>query len=56
MIRQWAEVPYVPSRQTEKKGTPVPVYRYGAVRVRHRQGELFDDGEKTKHSAIVSNR
>ena len=56
MIRQWAEVPYVPSRQTEKKGTQVPLYRYVAVRVRHQQGELFAGGEKTKHFAIVSNR
>jgi hypothetical protein len=56
VVRQWAEVPYVPWRPGEKKGLEVPLYRYVAVRVRHRQGELFADGEKTKHFVVVSNR
>ncbi len=51
--REWAEVPDVPSRQTERKdGQP---YRYLAIRVRQPQGPLFGDGHAVKHCAAVTN-
>jgi len=53
MIREWAEVPYVPSRRYEKRDA-FP-YRYVAIRVRRQQGELFEDGAKVRHYAVVSN-
>jgi len=54
VIREWAEVPYVPSRKYEK--TDSPLYRYVALRVRQPQGELFHDGSSARHYAIVTNR
>ena len=53
VIRQWAEVPYVPSRKQEKKDTQP--YRYLAIRLRRQQGELFEDGVAVRHFAVVSN-
>ena len=53
VIREWAEVAYVPSRKTEKKDAPV--YRYLAIRVRTPQGVLFGDGDSVKHFAVVTN-
>jgi hypothetical protein len=53
VIREWAEVAYVPSRKTEKKDAPV--YRYLAIRVRTPQGVLFGDGASVKHVAVVTN-
>jgi hypothetical protein len=53
MIREWAEVPYVPTRHYEKKDSQP--YRYLAVRVRRQQGELFEDGAKVRHFAVVTN-
>ena len=53
MVREWAEVPYVPSRASEKKDTQP--YRYLAIRVRHPQGVLFGDGTTVKHFAVVTN-
>jgi len=53
MIREWAEVPYIPSRHYEKKDSQP--YRYLAVRVRRQQGELFEDGARLRHFAIVTN-
>ena len=35
VVREWAEVPYVPSRKQEKKDAPV--YRCVAIRVRQQQ-------------------
>ena len=52
-IREWAEVPYVPSRQQEKKDTPL--YRYLAIRIRRQQGALFENGEVVRHFAVVTN-
>jgi hypothetical protein len=54
VIKEWAEVPYVPSRVSEKKDTQP--YRYVAVRLRRQQGELFRDGLSVRHFAVVSNR
>ena len=53
MIREWAEVPYVPARQYERRDSRP--YRYLAVRVKRQQGELFEDGAKVRHFAIVTN-
>lgn len=53
VIREWAEVPYVPGRHYEKKDSQP--YRYLAIRVRRQQGELFEDGAKLRHFAIVTN-
>ena len=53
VVREWAEVVYVPSRKTEQKDRQP--YRYVAVRVRQTQGRLFGDGTPVKHFAIVSN-
>jgi hypothetical protein len=55
VIREWAEVPYVPDDKDYRKDRPC-VRRYLAVRVRRRQGELFVDGGTVKHFAIVTNR
>jgi Transposase DDE domain group 1 len=52
-VREWAEVPYVPSRASEKKDTRPS--RYLAIRVRHPQGVLFGDGSTVKHFAVVTN-
>jgi hypothetical protein len=52
VVREWAEVPYVPSRASEKKGTTP--YRYLAIRVRTPQGLLFGDGTTVKHFAVVT--
>lgn len=53
VVREWAEVPYVPTRQYERRDSQP--YRYLAIRVRRQQGELFEDGVKTRHFAVVSN-
>jgi hypothetical protein len=55
MIREWAEVPYVPEDGDHRKDRPW-VRRYLAIRIRPRQGELFADGSTVKHFAIVTNR
>jgi len=55
VIREWAEVPYVPEDGDHRKDRPC-VRRYLAVRVRRRQGELFADGSTVKRFAIVTNR
>jgi len=52
-VREWAEVPYVPSRKHETRDRQP--YRYVAIRVRKAQGELFADGNSTKHFAVVTN-
>ena len=54
MVREWAEVPFVPSRAKEKK--QAPVYRYVAIRVRPEQGQLFAQGDPVRHFAVVTNR
>jgi hypothetical protein len=52
-VRQWAEVAYVPSRPAEQRDTRP--FRYVAIRVRKAQGELFADGNPSKHFAVVTN-
>jgi hypothetical protein len=52
-VREWAEIPFVPSRPQEKRHTAP--YRYLAIRVRTRQGVLFGDGTTVKHFAVVTN-
>jgi hypothetical protein len=53
-IRECADVPFVPSEKSEKKDAQ-PL-RYVAIRIRKRQGELFDDGSGVRHFAVLSNR
>ncbi|MDP2948004.1 MAG: hypothetical protein Q8P22_00500, partial [Chloroflexota bacterium] len=53
MVREWAEVPYVPTREYEKKDSRP--YRYLAIRVRRQQGALFEDGAQARHFAVVTN-
>jgi hypothetical protein len=53
VVKEWAEVPYVPARHYESKNS-YP-YRYVALRLRRQQGELFSDGTSVRHFAIVSN-
>ena len=53
VVREWAEVPFVPSRENEHRDTKP--YRYVAVRIRTAQGVLFGDGNTVKHFAVVSN-
>jgi hypothetical protein len=52
-IRECAEVDFVPGEKSEHKDTK-PL-RYVAIRIRKRQEEMFSDGSKVKHFAIVSN-
>ena len=53
VVREWAEVPFVPSRSREKRD--LQPYRYLAIRVRTAQGVLFADGATVKHFAVVTN-
>lgn len=53
VVREWAEVAYVPSRTVERKEQQPD--RYVAIRVRQTQGRLFGDGTPVKHFAVVSN-
>ncbi len=51
MVREWAEVPYVPSRKQERRDTQP--YRYLAIRIRPPQGVLFGDGSAVRHFAVT---
>jgi hypothetical protein len=53
VIREWAEVPYVPARGYEQSDSRP--YRYVAIRLRRQQGELFEEGVALRHFAVVSN-
>jgi hypothetical protein len=52
-VREWAEVPFVPSRGYERRDAEP--YRYLGIRVRPPQGILFGDGERVRHFALVTN-
>lgn len=53
VIREWAEVPYVPTQRYERRDSQP--YRYLAIRLRRQQGELFGDGAAVRHFAVVTN-
>jgi hypothetical protein len=53
-VRQWAEVPFVPSEPGEKKSTQ-PLRHIG-IRIVKTQGEFFEDGMRCKHFAVLTNR
>jgi len=53
VLRECAEVPFVPTEAYERKDTE-PL-RYVAVRIRKRQGAWFADGSAVKHFAVVTN-
>jgi hypothetical protein len=53
--REWAEVPYVPDDKDYRKDRPC-TRRYLAIRVTKRQGDLFADGRRVQHFAVVTNR
>jgi hypothetical protein len=52
-VREWAEVPFVPTRLPERRD--LQPYRYLAIRIRPPQGLLFGDGSSAKHFAVVTN-
>lgn len=51
--KEWAEVEFVPTASSRKKG--INPDRYLAVRIRPAQGELFADGNRYHYFAVVSN-
>lgn len=53
VVREWADVPFVPTRTYEERDAQP--YRYVAIRLRQPQGRLFGDGSDTKHFAVVTN-
>jgi hypothetical protein len=55
LIREWAEVNYVPGDRNWSKDAVTP-RRYLAIRVRPRQAELLVCGSKVRHFAVVTNR
>jgi hypothetical protein len=52
-IRECAEVSFVPGEKSEHKDTQ-PL-RYIAIRIRSRQENLFDDGNRVRHFAVLTN-
>jgi len=52
--KEWAEVEFIPSAASMKKGMKPD--RYLAIRVRPWQGELFSDGNSYHYYAVVTNR
>jgi hypothetical protein len=53
VARSWAEVEFIPSAPSVVKGRRPD--RYLAIRVQPVQRELFSDGSKVKHFAVVTN-
>jgi hypothetical protein len=51
--KEWAEVQFVPSKASRKKGLQPD--RYLAIRIRPAQGELFQDGTPYHYFAVVTN-
>lgn len=54
VLRQWAELPFVPSARYEHKDAQ-PL-RYVGIRLVKPQGEFFDDGSRTAYFAVATNR
>jgi hypothetical protein len=52
-VRWWAEVEFIPSGPSVKKGRKPD--RYLAIRIEPAQGQLFADGTRVKHFAVVTN-
>lgn len=52
-VRECAEVPFVPGEKSEHKDAK-PL-RYVAIRIRKKQGTLFEDGSRARHFAVLSN-
>jgi hypothetical protein len=52
-VREWAEVPFVPSRKAERRDSRP--FRFLAIRIRPPQGCLFSDGVAMKLFAVVTN-
>jgi len=50
--KEWAEVEFVPSKPSRKKGMKPD--RYLAIRIRPAQGELFGDGASYHYFAVVT--
>ncbi|HYA79939.1 MAG TPA: IS1380 family transposase [Methylocystis sp.] len=55
VVREWAEVDFVPDDGVYKKDWVAP-RRYLAVRLRPAQGDLLGSGETVKHFCVVTNR
>lgn len=53
-LRQWTEVPFVPSERYEQKDSR-PL-RYVGLRLLKPQGVLFADGSDRHHHAVITNR
>jgi hypothetical protein len=53
VMREWAEVAFVPSKAYEARDSQP--YRYLAIRVRRQQGELWPEGDGVRHFAVVTN-
>lgn len=51
--KEWAEVEFVPTKPSRKKGMKPD--RYLAIRIRPAQGDLFADGNRYHYFAVVSN-
>ena len=47
------QIAYIPEETPKKDTKPL---RYVAIRIRKKQGELFDDGSAVRHFAVLSNR
>lgn len=53
-LRQWAEVPFVPTDRYERKNSHG--LRYVGLRLLKPQGVLFADGSDRHHHAVITNR
>ena len=54
VIRECADVVFVSNKEAKNRDSK-PL-RYVGIRITHRQGSLFSDGNKTKYFAVLSNR
>lgn len=51
--RECADVLFVPNEHSEQRDLQSP--RYVAVRIRHRQGGLLEEGTEDRHFAVLTN-